>query len=181
MPESKSTTTAESARQSLREYLKRRSIKFTAPRQRILDAVLLMDDHFEAEQLLFALRQRGERVAKATIYRTLPLLVDCGILKQVRFEVKQAHYELCFGENPHDHMVCRRCGRIVEFGADEVIKLRAKLARKHRFHAIAHRFQLSGLCWECSNQCPGAEQIASPDAAAKNRSTAGRKKRGSGT
>ena len=156
MTQSEPNPRAESARQTLRDFLKRRGIKFTAPRRRILEAVLEMEDHFEAEQLLFELRQRGERVAKATIYRTLPLLVDCGILKQVRFEVKQAHYELCFGENPHDHMVCSRCGRIIEFGADEVIELRGRLAKQHNFHAVAHRFQLLGLCHGCANQCPAA-------------------------
>ena len=139
------------AEAEFRRYLKSRGVKFTQPRQHILDVVLGIHDHFEAEQLLFALRQQGQRVAKATIYRTLPLLVDCGILKQVRFDVKQAHYELAFGEDAHDHMVCRRCGRIIEFGSDEVIKLRKRLAREHRFRSIAHRFQISGLCEECVN------------------------------
>ncbi len=154
MAKHKTDDKTETARAEFHRYLMGRGIKFTSPRRHILDVVLEMNDHFEAEQLLFALRTRGERVAKATIYRTLPLLVDCGILKQVRFDVKQAHYELCYGENPHDHMVCRRCGRIVEFGSDDVITLRTRLARKYHFHAISHRLQVSGLCWECANQCP---------------------------
>ncbi len=148
------------ASEEFKRFLRSRSIKFTGPRRRILETVLEMHDHFEAEQLLILLRQRGERVAKATIYRTLPLLVDCGILKQVRFEVKQAHYELCYGENPHDHMVCRRCGRIVEFDSEDVIELRARLARENKFHAIAHRFQISGLCWQCANQCPAISSLS---------------------
>lgn len=141
---------SEAAQEAFRKYLKSRNIKFTAPRRRILDAVLAISEHFEAQQVLFALRHKGQRVAKATLYRTLPLLVDCGILKQVRFAVKQVHYELCFGEDAHDHMLCRRCGRIVEFRSKDVIKLRTRLARKYRFHSISHRFQVSGLCWECT-------------------------------
>lgn len=151
---SESAMDTEAAEAEFRRYLKSRSVKFTQPRQRILDAVLGINEHFEAEQVLFALQQQSLRVAKATIYRTLPLLVDCGILKQVRFDVKQAHYELAFGEDAHDHMVCRRCGRIIEFGSDDVIKLRKRLARAHRFRAIAHRFQISGLCEECVNATP---------------------------
>ncbi len=161
-----STARTEAATESFRRYLRRRGIKFTKPRQRTLESVLEMKDHFEAEQLLFALRRRGHRVAKATIYRTLPLLVECGILKEVRFDVKQSHYELAFGEHAHDHMVCRRCGRIIEFASDEVIALRRRLADKHRFHAVSHRFQISGLCWECANACPAAAQTVpkkSPD------------------
>lgn len=160
MSDTESTARTQEATEAFRQYLKRHGIKFTQPRQRILDSVLEMKDHFEAEQLLFALRQGGHRVAKATIYRTLPLLVDCGILKQVRFEVKQSHYELAFGENPHDHMVCRRCGRIVEFASDDVVTLRKRLAGKHRFHSISHRFQISGLCWECANACPAVSTLS---------------------
>lgn len=63
----------------------------------------------------FDLREQGHRVAKATIYRTLPLLMNCGIVKQVQLGNKQAYYEHTYGQDPHDHMVCRRCSRIVEF------------------------------------------------------------------
>ncbi|HEY3245108.1 MAG TPA: transcriptional repressor [Phycisphaerae bacterium] len=147
------------ARAHYQRYLVSHGIKFTQPRRRILDAVLAMDGHFEAEQLLYELRQRGFRVGKATIYRTLPLLVDCGLLKQVRFDVKQAHYEHAFGEDAHDHMVCRRCGRIIEFAADEVVELRKRLASRYQFHPIAHRFQISGLCWQCATACPAAKPL----------------------
>ena len=143
-------------REVFRRYLRNRAIKHTTARRKVLDAVLDLHDHFEAEQVLYALSERGLRVGKATVYRTLPLLVDCGILKQVRFDVKQAHYEHAFGEAPHDHMVCRRCGRIVEFASDEVIELRTRIARRHNFHVISHRFQLAGLCWDCSITCPVA-------------------------
>ncbi|MGB2986030.1 MAG: transcriptional repressor [Phycisphaerae bacterium] len=143
-------------REAFRKYLKDHGIKHTSARHKILNAVLEIHEHFEAEQVLYLLRERGEKVGKATLYRTLPLLVDCGILKQVRFDVKQAHYEHAFGEAPHDHMVCRRCGRIVEFASDEVVELRTRIAQRHYFHAVSHRFQISGLCWECSVKCPVA-------------------------
>jgi Fur family ferric uptake transcriptional regulator len=109
-----------------------------------------MDEHFEAEQVLFALRSQGERVAKATIYRTLPLLVECGILKQVRFDVKQSHYRVCFGDAPRDNMVCRNCGRIIEFSSEDLTRLRDRLARKHQFQPLSHRLQISGFCQECA-------------------------------
>ena len=143
-------------REVFRKYLRDHGIKCTGARRKILDAVLDLHEHFEAEQVLELLRQRGWKVGKATVYRTLPLLVDCGILKQVRFDVKQAHYEHAFGESPHDHMVCRRCGRIIEFSSDEVEELRARIARRYRFHVTGHRFQLSGLCWDCAINCPVA-------------------------
>ena len=146
----------ERIRAAFRMYLRSRGIRCTHARLKILEAVLELEGHFEAEQVLQMLTEHKMKVGKATLYRTLPLLVDCGILKQVRFDVKQAHYELAFGEGPHDHMVCRRCGRITEFASDEVLDLRARIARRHHFHAVSHRFQISGLCWECSIACPVA-------------------------
>ena len=143
-------------REAFRKYLKDHGIRYTTARRKILDVVLDMRDHFEAEQVLYLLRERGHRVGKATVYRTLPLLVDCGILKQVRFDAKLAHYEHAFGEAPHDHMVCRRCGRIIEFSSDEIVELRRRIAQRHHFHVTSHRFQLTGLCWECSIACPVA-------------------------
>lgn len=154
--------TPDQVREAFRRYLRASGIKDTSARRKILDAVLALDEHFEAEQVLYLLRERGEKVGKATVYRTLPVLVDCGILKQVRFDVKQAHYEHAFGEGPHDHMVCRRCGRIVEFGSEEVVELRNRIARRHHFHVISHRLQLSGLCWECATACPVATMSPPP-------------------
>lgn len=148
--------TPDEVREAFRSYLRDRGIRCTPARLRILDAVLELDYHFQAEQVLYLLTDRGVKVGKATVYRTLPLLVDCGILRQVRFDVKQAYYEHAFGAGPHDHMVCRRCGRIEEFASDEVLELRAKIAHRHHFHATGHRLQITGLCWECSITCPVA-------------------------
>ena len=159
--------TPEELQEAFHRHLKANRIKYTGARRKVLDAVLELREHFEAEQVLYLLRERGLKVSKATVYRTLPLLIECGILKQVRFDVKQAHYELAFGEPPHDHMVCRRCGRIIEFASDEVIELRTRIAQRHHFHAIAHRFQLSGLCWECSVKCPVAAAPMTRAAAAQ--------------
>lgn len=137
-------------------YLRDHGIKTTLPRRHILDAVLTLSEHFEAEQVVYVLKEHGLGVGKATVYRTLPLLVDCGILRKIRFDVKQAYFEHAFGEKPHDHMVCHRCGRIIEFDADEVVAMRIRIARRHNFHVTSHRFDLLGLCWECSVTCPVA-------------------------
>lgn len=133
-----------------REYLRSNGLKFTPERQTLLHEVLKTDRHFEAEEILISLRQSGSRVAKATIYRTLPLLVNCGIIKQAHFGEKHAHYEHAFGQVPHDHMVCRQCQRIIEFDSQEVARLRAEIAAQHDFHAVSHRFQIMGLCQACA-------------------------------
>jgi len=138
------------AEEVFRSYLRTRGLKYTAERRRVLLAVMRNNDHFEAEQLVLDMRQTAARVGKATVYRTLKLLVDCRIVREVHFSNKQVHYEHIYGQEPHDHMVCRRCGRIVEFDAAEVMRLRDRLAARRRFQAISHRFQIFGLCEGCS-------------------------------
>lgn len=143
-----------SAEKAFREYLRDRGLKYTRERQELLRGVLRMDEHFEAERLLLALREAGSRVGKATIYRTLPLLVASGVVKQVQLASDRVHYEHAEGPDPHDHMVCRRCGRIIEFDASEVVRLRGSIAARHHFHALSHRLQIVGLCEQCVKRCP---------------------------
>lgn len=149
-----SDSVIETAENVFREYLRDRGLKYTEERQAILRAVMKNDEHFEAEQLLLDMRQAGHRVGKATIYRSLKILVACGIVKEVHFSNKQVHYEHTYGQDPHDHMVCRRCGRIIEFDAAEVTRLRTLIAAEHRFHALSHRFAIMGLCEACVRACP---------------------------
>ncbi len=132
-----------------RQFLHGRGLKYTPERRTLLREVLGLEEHFEAEQLLFSLRQDGHRVAKATIYRTLPLLVECGLIQQVQFGDNLARYEPTFRQAPHDHMICRRCRRVFEFSNDEVARLRAEIADRHGFRPLSHRFQITGICAEC--------------------------------
>ncbi len=156
--------TIRTAEHVFREFLRDRGLKFTDERQNVIRAVMSTDEHFEAEQLLLQMRQSDRRVGKATVYRTLKLLVECGIVKEVHFSNKQVHYEHTYGQDPHDHLVCRRCGRIIEFGASDVLRLRTLIAAQHNFHALSHRFQILGLCETCVRSCPvslGARLISS--------------------
>jgi len=132
-----------------REYLRSRALKYTSERRTLLLEVLRNNEHFEAEQLLISMRHAGKRIAKATIYRTLPLLVDCGVVKQVQFGEKLARYEHTFGQGPHDHMICLRCRRVIEFDSAAAARLRETEAARHRFTAHSHRFQIWGVCSQC--------------------------------
>jgi Fur family ferric uptake transcriptional regulator len=160
-------TTAENV---FREYLRDRGLKYTQERRVLLEAVMNHDGHFEVEELLLAMRQEGARVGKATIYRTLPLLRDCGIVRQVQLSNKQTHYEHTYGQDPHDHMVCRRCSRIIEFDSTDVTRMRAMIAGRFNFYAQAHRFAITGLCAQCVESCPLVAGLpADPKASKKKR------------
>ncbi len=161
MPTSKSNLSPPEIHAAFGRYLDENGIRSTRTRREILDAVLQFRTHFEAEQLLCHLREHSHNVGKATVYRTLHLLVDCGIIKEVRFDVKQAYYERVWGEPPHDHIVCRKCHRIVEFDAAEVIALRDRIAARHGFSRPSHRLQVYAVCADCA-AAGGVERASAP-------------------
>lgn len=153
-----SQRTVDTAEEVFGEYLRFRGLKCTAERKLLLQAVMRNNEHFEAEQLLLDMRQSARRVGKATVYRTLKLLVACGIVREVQFSNKQVHYEHTYGQDPHDHMVCTHCGKIIEFDASEVVQLRTALAARQDFRALSHRFQIRGLCAACVRSGPAAAE-----------------------
>lgn len=125
-----------------RRYLKSCGQKFTLERAHTLDVIVRKDEIFEVEQLLDDMKESGARVSKATVYRTIRLLQEAGIIEQVLFDRKQAHYRLVFGRAPRDHVSCVNTGQIIEFSAPELIELRDRICAKHGWKAIGHRFQI---------------------------------------
>jgi len=95
------------------------------------------------------MRQRGTpgaaRVSKATAYRTIKLLQDAGIITQALFDSRQNHYQLIYGKQPRDYMVCMKTGRHIEFNSDELIALRDRICRQHGWEPMGHRFQIYAL------------------------------------
>ncbi len=125
-----------------RRFLKSKGLKYTIERADVLDAIIARDGLFEAEELLLELRRRGHRVSKATTYRTIHLLQDAGIIVQALFDSKQAHYQLIYGKEPRDHMVCMKTGRLVEFQSGELTQLRDRICKQLGWTPIGHRFQI---------------------------------------
>lgn len=164
MPEKLDSNTVGQAEEVLRAYLRERGLKLTSERQTLLRAILGSEEHFEPEDLLVSLRQQGIRVGKATIYRTLPLLVDCGILRRAFLGQNRAYYEHCLGSGPHDHMICTNCGRVIEFDSTDILQLRERLAAAAGFIAQSHRFQIAGICQKCKAGCgaPSSQTCGGP-------------------
>jgi len=128
-----------------RRFLKRHNLKFTPERAMILDAVLAQEGVFEADELLYQMRQDGHRVSKATIYRTLKHLMEAGIISEVLIDAKQAHYQLSFGRKPKGHLVCVETNRIIEFDAPELQELRERICREHGYEPVSTRLVIYGV------------------------------------
>ena len=125
-----------------RRHLKADGQKFTVERAKVLDTVIRMERVFEPEDLLYELRRRRMRVSKATIYRTLKLLQDAGIIEAVLFDQKQTHYQLAYGQPVRDQMICVETGKVIEISVPELVELRNLLAARLGWTPIGHRLQI---------------------------------------
>ena len=144
-------------RRSFEHYLKERELKFTAQRQRIFDRAFETHDHFSAETLYGWLAEEdGPRVSRATVYRTLALLVEGGFLESLDVGSGELVYEHVAGHKHHDHMVCVSCGRIEEFHDKEIERLQIENARSKGFVMVDHDLRLFGYCRVCVRKglCP---------------------------
>ena len=128
-----------------RRYLRSRDQKYTPERADILNSIIERDDVFEVDQLLMDMRRRGHRVSKATIYRTVKLLQEAGIITQALFDAKQSHYRLIYGKAARDYMVCMKTGEYLEFANDELVALRNRICREQGWEPVGHRFQIYAI------------------------------------
>jgi Fur family ferric uptake transcriptional regulator len=132
-----------------RSYLKEKGLTFTIARRAILRGIVESSGHFDADELHDQLRKKGERLSAATIYRTLPLFVKSGIIKETLRSRGRARYEHAWGHEHHDHLECVACGKIIEFKDDELETLQDKVCRKHGFTPVEHRLGIRGYCTSC--------------------------------
>lgn len=132
-----------------RNFLTSRDLKFTPERYIILKEVFHRHDHFEAEDLLSSIKKKGGRASRATIYRTLELLVQCGLLEVVDLGGNSHHYEHVLGHQHHDHLVCEKCGRIIEFTHRQLEKLKEKVCHEMDFDGRFHTLKIFGICGRC--------------------------------
>ena len=137
------------AEEILLRHLKRVGLKHTGQRDTILLTFLETREHLSTDELYQLVRKRDPRIGFTTVYRTLKLLVECGLASEVSFHDGIARYEHQYNRRSHHHMVCTECGGSVEFFSPEVDKLEAEIGRKHRYATTRHTFQIYGVCEEC--------------------------------
>ncbi|MFQ5748604.1 MAG: Fur family transcriptional regulator [Planctomycetota bacterium] len=136
-------------------HLRSKGLRVTRPRQTILELAWSTHGHFTAEDIFQWARKKELAIARATVYRTLALLVEGGFLAPLDSGRGQLLYEHILGHKHHDHMICLRCGRIVEFRSPEIERLQDEAAAGHGFHILHHSLILEGMCGTCSREHPG--------------------------
>ena len=132
-----------------RSFIRRKGLRNTPEREEIIAEIFSNNDHFDVDELYLRLRTKGSRVSKASIYRNIPLIMECGLIKEVWHEDGHMHYEPIFGQSHHCHLRCIKCGKVIEFVEDELQAIQERLARKHNFLVVDHRLDVVGYCATC--------------------------------
>jgi Fur family ferric uptake transcriptional regulator len=137
------------ARQRFLDFLARKGLRLTGQRRAIIEAVFSTEKHFTAEELLEWARRRDKSVSRATVYRTLPLLTESGLVREMDFGGDHKFYDPNYAEHPrHSHIICQDCGKIIEFESEKIEQLENHISRRLGFLVAAHRLQITATCEE---------------------------------
>jgi Fur family ferric uptake transcriptional regulator len=126
--------------------------RITPERFKILDAVLQSHGHFDVDNLYYRMITGGVKVSKATVYNTLELLQECGLVSKYRFAENTSRYEKAFGRPHHHHMICLSCGDIIEFTNDRLERIQEEVAAQKEFKIQSTTIQIFGRCSKCTKK-----------------------------
>ncbi|MDH3687263.1 MAG: transcriptional repressor [Myxococcales bacterium] len=134
-------------KKALADYLDSHSLKHTKQREAILDAFLSAKRHITGEELHARVRQGNPGIGYTTVYRTMKLLCDAGLAMERHFDDGVTRYEI--EHEHHDHLVCVKCGKIVEFECSMIESAQDRIVNEYGFRLLRHRHELYGHCPKC--------------------------------
>lgn len=131
------------------KLLTSKKLKFTSERKQILEEVLRLKEHFDADGLYAIVKDSGMRISRDTVYRTIPLLLECGVIQKSVGDGRREYFERTGVKGHHDHMVCINCGRVIEFRSESIEEIQEKVCKDHGFSLLFHDHRLFGRCKSC--------------------------------
>lgn len=143
---------AQSPESKFREYLASRPKpqRFTEQQRLLLEHIFAKHSHFDAEQLIDELKRAGRQVSRATVYRTLPKLVDAGLLRKIELG-NRIVYDHDYGYPFHDHLLCEECGAMIEFQSEALDTALREVLSQHQFRARNRTLVVRGICGTCNS------------------------------
>lgn len=132
-----------------RRFLRDHRLPVTRQRDLVAQTVLLAEDHLSVDGIRRRLRDKGEQVGTATVYRTLDVLLESGLVRAHDFGEGFKRYEAMPAQAHHEHLICERCGRVVEFQNERLERMLPIIADEHGFQHDRHRVEIYGICREC--------------------------------
>ncbi len=133
--------------EQFREFIRERGLKSTRQRDEIARWFFASDGHLSADQIYRQVKEASPGIGFSTVYRTMKLLCEAGLVHERHFGDSEALYENV--SSHHDHCICNECGKIIEFENEQIEKLQESVAERFDFELHSHRMELYGLCSEC--------------------------------
>jgi Fur family ferric uptake transcriptional regulator len=131
-------------------YLREQGLPVTQQREAVAEVVFESEEHLSVDDIEQQLRSRGDRIGKATVYRTLDLLVRSRLVEEHDFGEGFKRYEHRLSRQPvHEHLICLECGTVIEFLSTEIAAVEARVQEEHGFAPARHRLDIYGLCKDC--------------------------------
>ena len=131
-------------------YLREQGLPVTQQREAVAEVVFSSDEHLSVDDIERRLREEGDRIGKATIYRTLDLLVRSKLVAEHDFGEGFKRYEHRLSRQPeHEHLICTECGDVLEFRSREVRRIQDQVREEHGFQPVRHKLEIYGLCRSC--------------------------------
>jgi Fur family transcriptional regulator, ferric uptake regulator len=143
------TITPQDRQLTLTRFMSEHGLKSTRQRDLIVDTFFALNGHLSVEDVWTKVRIEDAKVSVATVYRTMKLLATSGLAHARNFGDGQTRYEAAHGRGHHDHLICTRCHKIIEFENDQIERMQDVVAKKHGFSVSSHKMELYGLCREC--------------------------------
>jgi Fur family ferric uptake transcriptional regulator len=132
-------------------FLVNQGLRMTGQRELIARTFFQSTGHISTEELHLQVKKVAPGIGFATVYRTIKLLSEAGLAQGRSFGDSFARYESASQNGHHDHLVCTKCGKIIEFENDRIEELQKAVARKHGYHITDHKLELYGICMKCQN------------------------------
>ncbi len=140
----------EKALATLMEYITKKGLRMTRQRQLIAKVLLTAEGHLTIDELHQLIRKHDEGVGYATIYRTVKLLTECGLVNSAQFGDGATRFESTINRDHHDHLICTNCQKIIEFENEEIEELQHQVCEEHQFTMVHHKMEIYGLCSVCA-------------------------------
>lgn len=139
------------AKQKFEQFVARKGLRHTEQREKVLDVFLATERHVTVQELYDLVRNKHKGIGYATVARTMKLICESGLCRQVDFGDGALRYEHKYDHEHHDHLICAKCGKFEEIYSPKLEKIQRELVKKHGYVQESHKLDIFGLCPECAN------------------------------